>query len=140
VIAYLDSSVILRIALREAAPLDEWKSVTRAITSSLAIVECNRALMRIALDPNSDPTLLSEARATVGEFLRRCDIRHVSARVIDRAALPFRDYVTSLDAIHLATAIVYRDGRQSFPIPHFATHDSRLANAARGMDFPTLGA
>jgi predicted nucleic acid-binding protein len=141
VIAYLDSSVILRVALKEREALPEWTRVTRAITSSLAIVECNRALMRVAkLNPNVDPALLREARMVVEDILRRCDVRRVSARVINRAASPFDHFVTSLDAIHLATAIVYRDERSGGAITHFATHDIQLANAARGMHFPTLGA
>jgi predicted nucleic acid-binding protein len=139
VIAYVDTSVILRIALREPDPLPEWKQVTRAITSSLAVIECNRALLRLAAEWKSDRAAMTEAHIVVGAILSRCDIRHVSARVVRRAAAAFPDYVATLDAIHLATAIIYRDDAPPSRPIHFATHDIRLAKAARGMHFPTLG-
>jgi len=44
----------------------------------------------------------------------------------------------TLDAIHLATAMSWRD-RIGQGLP-FATHDAQLATAARSMGFEVLGA
>ena len=138
-IAYLDSSVILRIALQELEPLREWPEVTHAVTSWLAVVECRRALMRIGERRDAEESVIDAARAEVEAILRRCLLWDVSASVIDVAARPFPKYVAALDSVHLATAIVCRD-EQPFEQMTFATHDRQLATAARAMNFPVLGA
>jgi predicted nucleic acid-binding protein len=47
VIAYLDSSVILRLVLNEPDPLREWPEVHHGVTSALAEVEVLRTLDRL---------------------------------------------------------------------------------------------
>ncbi|MCU1227315.1 MAG: Ribonuclease VapC [Acidobacteria bacterium] len=138
-IAYLDSSVILRIALQESEPLREWADITYAVTSWLAVVECRRALMRIGERKDAEETVVNAARAEVEAMLGRCLLWDVSAAVIDIAAQPFPKYVAALDSVHLATAIVCRE-EQAFEQVSFATHDRQLATAARAMNFPVLGA
>ena len=49
-IAYIDSSVLLRIILGQRDRLKEWARVTRVIASALAEVECLRTLDRLRLN------------------------------------------------------------------------------------------
>ena len=49
-IAYLDSSVLLRLVLGQRDALKEWKEVSRGVVSALVEVECQRTLDRLRLD------------------------------------------------------------------------------------------
>ena len=48
-IAYLDSSTVLRIILGQANALKEWRSITQGVASALVEVECLRTLDRLRL-------------------------------------------------------------------------------------------
>jgi hypothetical protein len=54
------------------------------------------------------------------------------------ASQPFPFAIKTLDAIHLTTAIGWRQTRD--PDLVFATHDRQLANAARKFGFKVVGA
>ena len=56
--------------------------------------------------------------------------------VLARAADPFPTMVGSLDAIHLASALLIRD---DFEDLGFATHDQGLGTAARATGFAVHG-
>lgn len=62
----------------------------------------------------------------------------VSPAVLRRAADPFPTPLGTLDAIHLATAILWREGRPEAPV--LVTHDGQLAMAGRATGFVTAGA
>jgi predicted nucleic acid-binding protein len=49
VIAYVDSSVLLRLVLRQPGALKEWSSVEEGVTSALTQVECLRTLDRLRI-------------------------------------------------------------------------------------------
>ena len=63
--------------------------------------------------------------------------RELDSVVLERAAEPFPTLLGSLDAIHLATASVVRAHVADLC---FATHDGKLATAARALGFTVLGA
>ncbi len=48
-IAYVDSSVLLRIVLGQPGALHKWRAIKTAVSSRLAEVECLRALDRLRL-------------------------------------------------------------------------------------------
>jgi hypothetical protein len=54
------------------------------------------------------------------------------------ASEPLSSVVGTLDAIHLATAMTWRETYERSLV--FATHDGMLANAARAAGFEVLGA
>jgi predicted nucleic acid-binding protein len=56
--------------------------------------------------------------------------------VLDRAGEPFPTLIRTLDAIHLASALLVR---LRFPAMRFATHDGDLAAAALAEGVPVLG-
>jgi hypothetical protein len=58
--------------------------------------------------------------------------------VLARASEPFPTPLGTLDALHLATALVWRE-RMHQPVA-MATHDRDLALAARSFGFEVLGA
>ncbi len=57
--------------------------------------------------------------------------------VLRRASEPFPTPLGTLDAIHLATALYWRDLKGEDLT--FATHDRQLAQAARMMGFAVVG-
>jgi hypothetical protein len=61
----------------------------------------------------------------------------LSRPVVERASLPMATVVKSLDALHLASALLLRERlRITF---FFATHDPQQARAARALGFDCIG-
>ena len=137
-IAYLDSSVLLRVVLGEAGALREWRQVSRPVVSPLLRVESLRTLDRMALTGILDDEGLARRREAVFRFVERCEHIDLDASVLERASQPFPTPLGTLDALHLSSAMLYRD-RTMEPIA-FATHDLALARAARSAGFVILGA
>lgn len=134
---YVDSSVLLRIALAEPGTLRTWKSITRPLASELIRLECLRAIDRARVRFGLEDARVSEQRAAVIERLRAFDLIRIDSSILDRAAEPFPTQLASLDAIHLATALA---ARMDFPALALATHDRELATAARAVGFTVHGA
>ena len=137
-IAYVDSSVLLRVVLAQPDRLTEWPTIRQAVTSALTEVECLRALDRRLRQGLLDAGDLADRRGLVLRLLERMDRVDVSPAALRRAADPFPTPLGTLDAIHLATAILWRDGRTEAPV--LVTHDGQLATAARATGFSTAGA
>jgi len=138
VIAYLDASAVLRIVLGEAGALGGWQDFDTAIASALTEVECLRTLDRLARHQVLSVEELSERRAALLRLLEAVELIDISRPVLRRAAEPFPTPLGTLDAIHLATALAWRDANGAAPA--LATHDRELAMAARSVGLDVLGA
>lgn len=137
-IAYVDSSVVLRVVLGQAGRLDEWDQITTGVASGLVEVECLRTLdrLRVTRSLTDDDVLLR--REAVYRVIEALELVELTNTVLHRAAQPMVSPLGTLDAIHLASAEVWRDARgKQLTI---ATHDRALALAARGSGFRVLGA
>jgi predicted nucleic acid-binding protein len=137
VIAYIDSSVILRVILRQPDRLAEWNQITVGIVSQLAEVECMRTLDRLRSVGKMTTEESVVRREAVYRVLDSMDVVELTAAVLHRAAQPMVAPLGTLDAIHLATAELWRESRESSAV--FATHDRALALAARGTGFKVIG-
>ncbi len=135
-ITYVDASVVLRIVLGEEGPLDEWNQLT-PVSSELTKVECLRTLERHKWSHSVATEALAEQRANALLLMQAFDLAVITSAVLERAADPFPTYVATPDAIHLATALIMREEMADI---RFATHDAKLALAARSMGFTVLGA
>jgi hypothetical protein len=121
VATYLDSSAIVKLAVREpeSAALRRWLRRKRPLVSSaLARTEVLRALL-----PAGD-----EAVGRGRAVLRGLDLLRVNDRVLEAAGLLLPLALRSLDAIHLATARELGDELGSL-----VTYDDRMAAAARAL-------
>ncbi len=136
--SYLDASVILRVVLGQSGSLREWRRIQRGVVSALVEVECLRTLDRLRLAGGVDDTELSIRREVVLRVLARAEVVEVGRPVLQRAAQPLPTALGTLDAIHLATALLWRE-RERAEIA-FATHDQALAVAARAHGVRVLGA
>jgi predicted nucleic acid-binding protein len=137
-IAYLDASVLLRLILGKPKPLAEWRRVDSAVASALTEVECLRALDRLMRLGSLTAEELAERRTAVYRLLEAVEVVDVARPVLQRAAEPFPTPLGTLDAIHLSTALAWRDARALSPA--MATHDKALATAARSVGLEVIGA
>ena len=134
---YVDSSALLRILLRQPGELAEWRRIDRAITSLLTEVECLRTLDRLRLRTGLSDRQLAVRREAVFRFLDAMEVVEVTAPVLSRAAQPFPTELGTLDAVHLSTALLWKD-RSAADIV-LATHDEMLATAARAVGLTVIG-
>jgi predicted nucleic acid-binding protein len=133
---YVDSSVLLRVALNEPHTLREWRRISRPLASELIRLECRRTIDRARIRERLSDEVVAQQRAAVLEILDTFDIVPLDTIVLERAAEPFPTLLSSLDAIHLATALLTRLQVEDL---RFATHDDELGTAARAMGFEVLG-
>lgn len=136
-IAYLDSSVILRVVLGQAGKLAEWESVTLGVASELAEVECLRTMDRLRLLGQLTTDESARGREAVYRVMEAVEVVELSTAIMRRASQPMPAPLGTLDAIHLATADLWRDGRDRNLV--VATHDKALALAARASGFRVMG-
>ncbi|HKO59112.1 MAG TPA: type II toxin-antitoxin system VapC family toxin [Thermoanaerobaculia bacterium] len=137
-IAYLDSSVIMRLVFEEPDTLEEWSQIDSGLTSVLTRIECARTLQRYRARHPRKRASVDTAQQSAVALLSNMLMLPISDDVLERAADAIDHPLGTLDALHLATAMHYRD--TSAAEIHFATHDRELADAARALGFPTLGA
>ena len=136
--AYVDTSALLRLVLREPGAVDELRSFDRLVSNELIAVESARTLDRLR---SSESLTTEEAAArmtVVSEWLEAIDLVLLRPPVLSRASEPLPTPLGTLDGLHLATALLWRD-RLREPLT-MVTHDTALALAARAFGFEVLGA
>jgi predicted nucleic acid-binding protein len=122
---YLDTSAALKLVREEAESAATSAFVgdrTDLVSSTLLAVETRRGTLR------NDPSALPR----VDVFLSRIDMIGISDAVIESAGRLPDGMVRSLDAIHLATALLVRE-----ELDVLLTHDTRLLRAAEAHGLPT---
>jgi predicted nucleic acid-binding protein len=134
---YVDASVLLRVVLGEPGALSEFRQAARWISSELVRVECLRTIDRARLQFDLPDEALAGRRSEVLDYLDAFELVSLNRGVLTRAAEPFPTILGTLDAIHLASAVLVRD---QVPDLVVATHDRELAVAARSVGFRVLGA
>jgi predicted nucleic acid-binding protein len=126
--AYLDTSVILRRLLRHP---DALKGLTGwdLVASDLMEVEALRTLYRVHSEGLLSDDVLGARMAELREGVAALEQFPITKSVLRRAGGPFPGILKALDAIHLATALLWSE--------HFGenvvmiTHDRQLARVAR---------
>lgn len=120
---YVDASALVKLVFDEehSAAMRTWIADRNdRISSVISRVEVRRTAQRIraaGLDP------AAEDRAA--DMLARVTVLGVSDGIVERASTAGPPTLRSLDAIHLATAML------AGAIDAFVTYDDRLAQAAR---------
>jgi predicted nucleic acid-binding protein len=137
VIAYVDASVLLRVALGQPNALAEWPRIRQGIASALVRIESLRTLDRLRLRRHLADIEVARRRATLLAFVDALDVVEVDSVVLDRAAQPMPTELGTLDAIHLATALLWRETAGTDLV--MATHDAALGLAARAYGLPVVG-
>jgi predicted nucleic acid-binding protein len=133
---YVDASVLLRLVLGERGALREWRRSDRLISSERIRLECLRTLDRSRLLGGLSDEVVAGKRAEVLETLHAFELLAIDRLVLELAAAQFPTALGTLDAIHLASALVARD---EVPDLVLATHDRELAVAGRSAGFDVVG-
>lgn len=136
-IAYVDSSVLLRKVLRQPGSLREWAAIRTGVASALAETECLRSLDRLRLRAGLSDKELARRREAVFRLVESLEVVEVTAPVLARAAQPLPTELGTLDAIHLATALLWREHSGGDIV--MATHDIALGTAARACGLMVVG-
>ena len=136
-IAYVDSSVLLRLALGQPNALPEWRQIDRGVSSTLISTESLRTLDRVRIRAGLPDVEVARRRATVLTLIDSLELIEIDSVVLDRAAQPMPTELGTLDAIHLASALLWKDALGIDPI--MATHDNALGLAAQAHGLKVLG-
>jgi uncharacterized protein len=138
VTAYIDTSALLRLVLREPGAVEQLRSFETLVSSELIDVESRRTIDRLRLQGALTVEEAAERLKIVADWLDAIDLVLLRPPVLSRAGAPLPTPLGTLDAIHLATALIWRERMASLLV--FATHDASLALAARTFGFDVLGA
>lgn len=125
---YLDSSALMKLVRTEAetADLIEWLDAQQteyAVTSELGRIEVFRAARR------AGPAAVAEAHSVIGDL----DLVPLNGTVQDLACDIGVAQLRTLDAIHLASAVLIRSALSAF-----VAYDHRLVDTARSLDLPVV--
>jgi predicted nucleic acid-binding protein len=134
---YVDTSAFLRLVLREPGAIDDLRSADALISSELIAVESARTIDRLRLQGALTADEAVVRLDVVRQWLEALDLVLVRPPVLSRASEPMPMSLGTLDAIHLATALVWRD--RIGPVTSLATHDTALGTAARAFGFAVRG-
>lgn len=135
--AYLDSSVLLRRAFRQTRGIAEWPLIRKYVSSTITEIECLRTVDRFRHVEGLSEEEISRRRAAVFALLEPIELVTPNRGIVVRASNPFPTLLASLDAIHLATALAWRDRTGVAPV--MATHDQALGVAARAAGLRVVG-
>lgn len=134
---YFDSSVIIRKLFGENHPLAQWKKIKIGFSSRLLKLECLRTIDRLRLKSSISNEDTSECLAGLHETLSRIALLPITESVIEKAEQSLPTPLASLDSIHLATALLWREKQGKDFL--FATHDELLALAAKAHGLEVIG-
>jgi predicted nucleic acid-binding protein len=137
VIAYIDTSALLRLVLREPGALDDLRACDGLVSSELVAVESLRTIDRLRLKGDLTVEEAAARSQAIGEWLEAIDLVLVRPPILSRASQPLPLPLGTLDAIHLATALVWRE--RVGVLATMATHDTALGLAARAFGFEVRG-
>lgn len=109
---YAESSAVLAWLLGEARgrEVTAWLHREAVVASALTLLECDRVIRRAAARGQLTPADAAARRIRLQTDTAEWAIEPISGGIVERARAGFPDdAVRSLDAIHLATAIVARE-------------------------------
>ena len=136
-IAYVDASVLLRVALGQSNALAEWRQIDRGVASALVMTEGLRTLDRLRLRANLSDPEVAIRRAAILALVDSLELVEIDSTVLTRAAQPMPTELGTLDAIHLATALLWKETTGADLV--MATHDAALALGAQAHGLVALG-
>jgi predicted nucleic acid-binding protein len=136
-IAYIDASVVLRVALGQPDALAEWRQIQQGISSALITTESLRTLDRLRLRVGLRDPEVAQRRSAILALIAPLELVEIDSLVLERAAQPMPTDLGTLDAIHLATALLWRETTDLELV--MATHDRALALAAQAHGLRIVG-
>ena len=118
---YLDSSAVIRALTGDGDPLQEWGRWDRADSSELMAVEVRRTIDRLRLERALDDEEVADAHNELSTAVRIVSLIEITPEVLRRASQPMPTVVKTLDAIHLASVLLFAERTNTDVV--FGTHD-----------------
>lgn len=131
---YAESSGVLAWLLDEEAAPQVRQLLTSAnavVASDLTLIECDRVILRAAALGELTEAEAADRRAYLSAAAAHWHVLRIGSAVVDRARQPFPgDPIRTLDAIHLASALVARSAVAGIEV---LSLDERVRRAAKGL-------
>lgn len=121
----------LRALLSEQGGFDDWKNVHSAGSSELLFVGCERGLDRYRLRRLMTDKEVAESKRNLIQFLEAVTLFAIDTSVLRRAGESFPTTVGTLDAIHLSTALRWRESLGERVV--IVSHDEQLIVGAQAL-------
>ena len=131
---YVDASVVLRTILKQPGAIADYETWDLAVTSELMQLEALRTFDRLFVTGRWSPSELADYVDDLRTFTDGFQRVPIGPAVLRRASGPIPSPLGALDAIHLATALLWMES--NLEDLTLVTHDRQLAAAARayGME------
>jgi predicted nucleic acid-binding protein len=138
-IAYLDSSIVLRYLLAGDETIKHALAFPSAVSSELLDIECRRVFFRCRMAGELDDSGYMEALSRFDALSDGLDLVELSRPVRKRAREAFPLAVRTLDALHLSTALLLAAENEEASVQVFS-HDRamNLCAKALGMGAPLM--
>lgn len=107
------------------------------VSSELLRVECFRAMDRVHKQRQRTSEQILLARTSFYQMVSSIKFVELGRSVLELASQSFDMPIKTLDAIHLSTALLYREESEA-PLV-MLTHDLQLGRAARSQNLEVLG-
>ena len=134
---YLDTSIILRHILGEPGVYPKLNAFEKHFSSELMVIEARRAIDRLRILKNWQSEEIALRVQLLTEFEEAISMIPLQATILRRAAEPFPTVVGTLDALHIASALLAQVHVQSSL--SFLTHDKRQGLAAQASGLKAEG-
>jgi len=128
---YLDSSVLLRYLLNADETVLRIGTGSEIASSELLEIECKRVLQRERLEGRIDDERYAASIAALEDYTGMISILEIGQEVKRRASGSFPTVIGTLDAIHLASALIWKEYSGSDVA--ILTCDRQLALCARAV-------
>ena len=138
---YAESSAVLAWLLGESDGEDARDRLSAArlvLTSDLTLIECDRVLHRAMALGELSAAEAAERRALVAVAAEHWIVQAMDREIVERARRSFpREPIRTLDAIHLATALITRDLVTELQL---LSLDERIRRSAADLGFEIVPA
>jgi hypothetical protein len=129
-VAYLDSSLALRYILKGDPSIRHALACERVISSELFEIECRRVIHRCRMEGELDDDGVATAISRLEKIISGISLLRLSDAVKKRAMDAFPVSVKTLDALHLASALLYAEKTPDDKVLLFSL-DAGMSRCAR---------
>jgi hypothetical protein len=134
---YVDSSLVLRHLLTEDRGFLLTADYEKVGASELLVIECPRIMERYRLEGLVDDVGYAELRQSFREIVSGMYILAMTSSIKRRAAEPFPTVIGTLEALHVSTAMAWREMALSEDFALF-TYDNQMAICAKALGIAVL--
>ena len=136
---YVESSAVLAWLLEQDSGelvADSLAHAELVVASDLTLIECDRVLIRAVVLGELDEADADDRQARLNAVATQWTLLGLGDEIMERARRPFpTEPIRTLDAIHLASALI---GRKAIPELAMLSLDTRVRRAANRLGFPLV--